>query len=59
MTDCKGAPNYQAAFADSFYDDVVSGIQKMFSVGAILSSAAISGDTVLFGSADGNLYAIM
>lgn len=59
LTDSKGAPNYEAAFADSFYDDVVSGIQKMFTVGAILSSPAISGDTILFGSADGNLYAIM
>jgi eukaryotic-like serine/threonine-protein kinase len=59
LTDSKGAPNYEAAFADSFYDDVVSGVQKMFTVGAILSSPAISGGTILFGSADGNLYAIM
>ena len=59
LTDPKGAPNYEAAFADSFYDDIVSGIQKMFSVGAMLSSPAVSGDTVLVGSADGNLYAIM
>jgi len=59
LTDSKGAPNYEAAFADSFYDDVVSGIQKMFTVGAILSSPTVAGDTILFGSADGNLYAIM
>lgn len=59
LTDAKGAPNYAAAFADSFYDDIVSGIQKMSSVGMILSSPSVSGDTVIFGSADGNLYAIM
>ncbi len=57
-TDGKGAPNYDAAFADSFYDDIVSGIQKMFTLGAILSSPTVAGDTVLFGSTDGNLYAI-
>ena len=59
LTDSKGAPNYSAAFADSFYDDIVAGLQKMSSVGMILSSPAVSGETVLFGSADGNLYAIM
>jgi len=30
----------------------------MFSLGAILSSRAVSGDTIIFGSADGNRYAI-
>jgi eukaryotic-like serine/threonine-protein kinase len=59
FTDAQGAPNYPAAFADSFYDDIVAGIQKLFSVGAILSSPAVAGETVLFGSTDGNLYAIM
>jgi eukaryotic-like serine/threonine-protein kinase len=59
LTDSKGAPNYSAAFADSFYDDIVAGLQKMSSVGMILPAPAVSGETVLFGSADGNLYAIM
>jgi len=58
LSDAKGAPNYEAAFVDSFYDDVVSGIQKMFTLGAILSSPTVAGDTILFGSTDGNLYAI-
>jgi len=58
FTDPKGAPNYAAAFADSFYDDIVSGIQKLFSLGAILSSPTVSGDTILFGSTDGSLYAL-
>jgi len=58
LTDNKGAPNYQAAIADNFYDDVIVGLQKMLSVGAILSSPTVAGDTILFGSTDGNLYAI-
>ncbi len=58
LTDEKGAPNYAAVMKDSFYDEIVSGIQQMFSVGAILSSPVVSGDTILFGSTDGNLYAI-
>jgi eukaryotic-like serine/threonine-protein kinase len=58
LTDPKGAPNYAAAFTGSFYDEIVSGIQKLFSVGAILSSPAFSADTIIVGSADGNLYAI-
>jgi outer membrane protein assembly factor BamB len=58
FTDGKGEPNYAAAFAGSFYDEIVTGVQKMFSVGAILSSPAVSGDTILFGPTDGNLYAI-
>ncbi|HKW90172.1 MAG TPA: PQQ-binding-like beta-propeller repeat protein [Candidatus Acidoferrales bacterium] len=53
-----GTPAYEVAMPSFFYDDVVSGIQKMFSVGAILSSPVIVGDTVYFGSADGNLYAL-
>jgi outer membrane protein assembly factor BamB len=38
---------------------MVSGVQKMMAVGAILSSPVIAGDTIYFGSADGNVYAIM
>jgi len=59
FADEKGGPNYAATFGDGFYDDIISGMQKMFSLGAILSSPSVSGDTILCGSADGNLYAIM
>jgi outer membrane protein assembly factor BamB len=54
-----GTPNYEAAFTDFFYDDMVSGVQKMMSVGAILSSPAIVGNTIFFGSTDGNVYALI
>jgi outer membrane protein assembly factor BamB len=41
-----------------FYDDVVAGVQKMMSVGAILSSPAVVDETIYVGSADGYVYAI-
>lgn len=53
-----GTPNYEAAFFDFFYDDMVSGVEKMMSVGAVLSSPVVADDAVLFGSADGNVYAV-
>jgi outer membrane protein assembly factor BamB len=54
-----GTPNYEAAFSDSFYDDMVIGVRKMFSVGAMLSSPVVAGSTIYVGSADGNIYALM
>jgi len=53
-----GHPNYRVAFFDFFYDDMVSGVQKMMSVGAILSSPVVVDGTVFFGSTDGNVYAL-
>ncbi len=53
-----GVPKYEAAFFDFFYDDMVAGQQKMLSTGAVLSSTAIAGNTILFGSADGSVYAL-
>ena len=54
-----GTTNYELAFTDFFYDDMVSGVQKLMTVGAVLSSPVVADDTVYFGSADGNLYALM
>lgn len=51
-------PNYAAAFAENFYDNLVIGVNKLYSVGMILSSPAIVGNVIYFGSMDGNLYAI-
>jgi len=58
-TKSDGTPNYEAAFSDFFYDDMVTGVQKMMSVGAILSSPAVAGNGVYVGSTDGNVYALM
>jgi eukaryotic-like serine/threonine-protein kinase len=54
-----GVPKYEAAFFDFFYDDMVSGVQKMMLVGAVLSSPVVDGDTIYFGSADNSVYALM
>ncbi len=54
-----GSPNYEAAFSDFFYDDMVSGVQKMMSVGAILSSPVVVENVVYVGSTDGSVYALM
>jgi outer membrane protein assembly factor BamB len=57
-TKADGTPNYEAAFFDFFYDDMITGVQKMMSVGAVLSSPVVFGNTVYVGSTDGNVYAL-
>jgi outer membrane protein assembly factor BamB len=54
-----GTPNYEAAFASEFYDDLVTGVSKMMAIGTILSSPVVVDGVIYFGSADGNLYALM
>jgi eukaryotic-like serine/threonine-protein kinase len=54
-----GTPNYEAAFFDFFYDDMIIGVQKMMSVGAILSSPVVVNGTIYVGSTDGNVYALI
>ena len=54
-----GSPNYQVAFGDNFYDSMITGVSKMMSVGAILSSPVVVNDVIYVGSADGFLYALM
>lgn len=58
LTQADGKPDYAKMFTDFFYDNMVIGVEKSLSVGTILSSPAIDGDTVYFGSADGNVYAL-
>ena len=57
-TKTDGTPNYEAAYTDLFYDDLVVGATRMLSVGAILSSPAMADGAVYFGSADGSVYAL-
>jgi len=57
-TKTDGSPNYQAAYSDFFYDDMVAGAQRLMSVGAVLGSPVVDSDTIYFGSWDGNLYAV-
>jgi outer membrane protein assembly factor BamB len=58
LTQKNGDPDYSQAFGDLFYDDLVLGMWKMMSVGAVLSSPVVERDMIYFGSTDGNLYAI-
>jgi outer membrane protein assembly factor BamB len=58
-TKADGTPNYEAAFASAFYDDMIVGVEKMMSVGAILSSPVVVDQVIYVGSSDGNLYALM
>lgn len=53
-----GSPDYEAAMPSSFYDDVVTGLHKMFTTGAILASPIVVNHAVYFGSTDGNVYAL-
>ena len=58
FTKADGTPNYEVAYADDFYDDMVVGAQKMRSVGAIYSSPVLVDGVLYFGSTDGNIYAL-
>ena len=54
-----GSPNYQVAFGDNFYDSMVTGVSRMMSLGAILSSPVVVNNVIYVGSTDGFLYALM
>jgi outer membrane protein assembly factor BamB len=58
-TKTDGSPNYATAFTSDFYDDIVAGIEKMMSIGAILSSPVVVDQVIYVGSSDGNLYALI
>jgi outer membrane protein assembly factor BamB len=57
-TQKNGDPDYGKAFSDDFYDDLIVGVWRMMSVGAVLSSPAIRSGIVYFGSTDGYVYAV-
>lgn len=58
-TNADGTPNYAAAFASDFYDDMVVGVRKLMTVGGIYSSPVLGNGVLYFGSTDGYVYAIM
>ena len=57
-TKADGTPNGEALYRSDFYDDMVAGVDRMMSMGSILSSPVVVGNVVYVGSADGNLYAL-
>jgi outer membrane protein assembly factor BamB len=57
-TKADGTPNTELIYRSDFYDDMVSGLNTMLSMGAIVSSPVVVNRTVFVGSTDGNLYAL-
>ena len=53
-----GSPNYEVAFAEDFYDELVNGVSKMQAMGTVLSSPVVVDRVIYVGSTDGNLYAL-
>ena len=53
-----GTPNYEVAFTEDFYDELVSGVSKMQAMGTVLSSPVVVDRVIYVGSTDGNLYAL-
>jgi outer membrane protein assembly factor BamB len=58
-TNPDGTPNQEKIYRSDFYDDMVSGVDRVMSMGAILGAPVVVGNEVFFGSADGNVYALM
>jgi eukaryotic-like serine/threonine-protein kinase len=58
LTQADGTPNYEAAFAEDFYDHLIIGVHKMLTVVAILASPVEADNVLYVGSTDGNLYAL-
>jgi len=60
LTNTDGSIKFEAVFPSPkpFYDDMVIAVNKLFTMGTILSSPVVVGDTVFVGSTDGNLYAL-
>jgi eukaryotic-like serine/threonine-protein kinase len=57
-TKADGTPNSEVIYVSDFYDDMVVGVGRVMSMGAIISSPVVSGNVIYVGSADGNLYAL-
>ena len=53
-----GSINYYAIQAGNFYDEMVVAVAKTMDAGAVLSSPVVDRNTVIFGSADGSVYAL-
>jgi len=60
MTNPDGSIKFETVFSSPnlYYEDMVLAVHKLFTMGTILSSPVVVGDTVYFGSTDGNLYAV-
>ena len=60
LTNADGSIKFDVIFPSRnlFYDDMVMAVGKLFTMGTILSSPVVVGDTVFVGSTDGSLFAL-
>jgi eukaryotic-like serine/threonine-protein kinase len=58
MSNTDGTINFGAIISQGFYDDMVIGVRKLLSAGAILSSPVVVKNAVYVGSTDGFLYSL-
>jgi eukaryotic-like serine/threonine-protein kinase len=58
-TNADGTPNYAAAYAGDFYDDMVVGVHKLMAVGSIYASPVLANGVLYVGSTDGAVYALI
>ena len=60
LTNADGTIRFETVFSSPtpYYDDLVLAVHKLFTMGTILSSPVVVGNTIYFGSTDGNLYAL-
>jgi outer membrane protein assembly factor BamB len=56
--DAQGKINMSAIYPDSTLDGIIVGLERMYSLGSILSSPVIVNGIAYFGSTDGYLYAV-
>jgi len=56
--DAQGRIISSALYPDITLDGMIIGLDRMFSLGSILSSPVVADGVVYFGSTDGNLYAV-
>ncbi len=58
VTTKDGTPDYASVFSEDWYDDLQAGVDHLMRIGVVLSSPVVVGKTILFGSNDGNVYAL-
>jgi len=56
--DAEGKLNMPAIYPDSTLDGIIVGLDRMYSLGSVLSSPVVANGVVYFGSTDGYLYAV-
>jgi eukaryotic-like serine/threonine-protein kinase len=57
-TKADGTPNYEAAYAGNFYDEMIVGVHKLMAAGCIYASPVPHDGVVYVASTDGNVYAL-